>query len=579
MNDGKVKQGNPRLTKRATSWTKQYGVQGLRIALFVAILALFHAMARESKESATIDSNADRIANQMVRLYGEGIVADTLSEQGKWMIRDSEGQLLGQIIQTAPVSDTAIGFSGSTNLVIAFDASDTILDIEIASSSDTRDHVELIDRDRDFLDQWKGKNRSELMKAVEVKPVAGATLTSTAIMQGIQKRLGARVIISKFSPQPSLEDVRSLFPTCEVLHSDPNYVGAWTALDLQGKQLGWILRTSPVSDNISGYQGPTDSLIGFSTDGSVLGVHIGDSFDNEPYVGYVRQDASFADLWKKYRWPGLEQIDLRDEGIEGVSGATMTSMAIAEGILSTAKAYRDTQEVEQSNRLRWFESLKESGGTLIVTVFGTWFAISSWRSHKWMRPLFQLVVVGYLGLMQGELLSIGMWVGWARNGVPWTNSLGLVALTVAAILVPMATKHNVYCSHLCPYGAVQQMLPRRWRIKTPHAKWLNGLLWMIRPLLFVWVFCVGLLSVPGSLADIEPFDAFLWRVIAIPSLIVAILGLVFSLAIPMGYCKHACVTGSVINYLRSGTHKAFWTRSDRFALGFFLLGLAIYWIA
>jgi hypothetical protein len=90
---------------------------------------------------------------------------------------------------------------------------------------------------------------------------------------------------------------------------------------------------------------------------------------------------------------------------------------------------------------------------------------------------------------------------------------------------------------------------------------------------------VGLLSVPGNLADIEPFDAFVWRVVAIPSLVVAIVGLLLSLAIPMGYCKHACVTGSVISYLRGGTHKTFWMRSDQFALGFFLLGLAIYWIA
>lgn len=579
MINGVIKQGNPRLTRRSTSWIKQYGVQGLRIALFVAILALFHAMAKESKVSGGFDSNADRIAIRMVRLYGEGTVADVLSEQGKWIVRNSEGQLLGQIIQTAPMSDTAVGFSGSTNLVIAFDASDIILDVQIASSGDTRDHVNLIERDGTFLHQWKGKHRSDLMMAVDVKPVAGATLTSTAILQGIQKRLGARVTISKFSPQPSLENAQALFPSCTHLRSDEAFAGVWTVTDSQNKELGWILRTSPVSDNLIGYQGPTDTLIGFSTEGKILGVRIGDSFDNEPYVGYVRQDASFTDVWKQYRWPGLDEIDLRKEGIEGVSGATMTSMAVAESILSTAKAYRDSKEAENANRLRWLESLKQDSGAIAVTLFGTWFAMSSWRSSRWLRPLFQFVVVGYLGLMQGDLLSIGMWVGWACNGVPWVNSLGLVFLTAAAVLVPIATKHNVYCSHLCPYGAIQQMLPRKCRIKTPHSKWLNGLLWMIRPLLFVWVFCVGLLAVPGNLADIEPFDAFLWRAIAVPSLIVAMLGLLLSLAIPMGYCKHACVTGSVINYLRSGTHKAFWTRSDRFALGFFLLGLAIYWIA
>ena len=570
---------NPRLTKRSTPWKKQYGVQGFRVALFIAILALFHAIAGTARKASRFDSDVDQLAMGMLQLYPQGAVRDTLTDQGKWLVRDAEGEPLGQIIQTAPESNSAIGFSGSTNLLIAFDAFDVVLDIRIASSDDTRDHVALIRQSETFLKKWIGKNRSELIQASQVLPVAGATLTSTAILQGMQKRLGSKTVLSKFSPTLSLESAQALIPDCDRVDRDESFHSLWIARDSRGRALGWILRTSPTADNLIGYQGPTDTQIAFAPDGKVIGIHIGESFDNEPYVGYVRQDAWFADIWTKYSWPGISEIDLRQEGIEGVSGATMTSMCIAEGLIATAKALHDVKESERVNRFRWNAAIQQHGGTVAIVLFGTWFALSSWRNHPWLRPLLQVAVVGYLGLFQGDLLSIAMWVGWAKHGVPWANSLGLVILTIAAVFVPMATKHNVYCSHVCPYGAVQQMLPRRWRIKTPHAWWLSGLLRAIRPLLFGWVFCVGILSVPGNLADIEPFDAFLWRVVAIPSLLVAILGILLSLAIPMGYCKHACVTGSVINYLRPGTHKTFFMRSDQFALGFFLLGLAMYWIA
>lgn len=151
---------NPRLTKRSTPWKKQYGAQGFRVALFVAILALFHTLAGATKQASRFDPNADQIALGMLQLYPQGAVRDTLTDQGKWLVRDAEGEPLGQIIQTAPESDSAIGFSGSTNLLIAFDAFDMVLDIQIVRSDDTRDHVELIQQHESFLKQWIGKSRT-----------------------------------------------------------------------------------------------------------------------------------------------------------------------------------------------------------------------------------------------------------------------------------------------------------------------------------------------------------------------------------------------------------------------------------
>ncbi len=511
-------------------------------------------------------------------LLGDRAEGSTQAEaKDVWLVENGAGEFLGTVLQTAPESNPFVGFSGPTNMLLAFDREERLLRMEILSSQDTRDHVRLIQKDPNFLHQWRGLSKNELLASADVRGVAGATLTSVAIVQGIQKRLGGELTTGKFTEPVSLDLAKQFFPDCQLLDRDSTFPSLWRAKDPTGREVGWLLRTSPTADNIVGYQGPTDALLAFAPDGSIVGLHVGKSFDNEPYVGYVRNDAWFQTLWKKERWPELAKLDLQEAGVEGVSGATMTSMAVAESLVDTAKAYQDALRQHEIREPQWRIAWERHAGTIAIALLATLFALSSWRGNRKLRLVFQGGMIFYLGLVQGDLLSIAMWTGWAQNGVPWSGGLGLVVLTIAALAIPIATKRNVYCSHICPYGAIQQILPRRWKLKTPHPKWLSYLLRAIRPALIAWIFCVVFLAVPGNLVDIEPFDAFLWRVAAVPSLLIAIGGLLLSLRIPMGYCQHGCVTGSVINYLRPGTNRKKLEKGDWLAISFLLLAFVVSW--
>jgi polyferredoxin len=97
--------------------------------------------------------------------------------------------------------------------------------------------------------------------------------------------------------------------------------------------------------------------------------------------------------------------------------------------------------------------------TLAIITFGVVMGLTRLRGIAWLRIGFQVLLIGYLGLTSGELLSLAMFVGWGQSGVPWQNALGLVALAAAAIALPIAKGTNIYCSHLCPHGAAQQLLP------------------------------------------------------------------------------------------------------------------------
>ena len=63
---------------------------------------------------------------------------------------------------------------------------------------------------------------------------------------------------------------------------------------------------------------------------------MGSSYDNEPYVGYVRDDRYFLRLFNDQTLEALANRSLQDQQVEGVSGATMTSQAMAEGLVLAA---------------------------------------------------------------------------------------------------------------------------------------------------------------------------------------------------------------------------------------------------
>ena len=59
-----------------------------------------------------------------------------------------------------------------------------------------------------------------------------------------------------------------------------------------------------------------------------------------------------------------------------------------------------------------------------------------------------------------------------------------------------------------------------------------------------------MLSLPVSLVDIEPFDAWVFRVAGWATITVAIVGLVASLFVPMAYCRYGCPTGALLKFLQ-----------------------------
>lgn len=554
---------------------KGWAVHLARVVLLATVLWVIHSKHTALRSTSQAASLAHIPIKRIQPLYPTAVAYGAADAPGALSIVDVNGHPLGFIVQTAPASEPFLGFSGPSNLLVAFDAQSRILGTLVLSSRDTRDHVALIERDGRFLKQWTGLSWDDAARRTDMDGVTGATLTSLAMVQGLQRRLGATHTATKFPHPLTTEDARDLFPLAASVQPDLTISTLWQVNDANGQHLGSILRTSPAADEIIGFQGPTESRIGIHPDGTFTSVTLGGSFDNEPYVTYVRDDTYFLKLFKRYRLPELARLDLEKSHVEGVSGATMTSIAVARSLVRAAADLEERQasahdEPSSSPSSHWREWLTTS-----VVLFGIILGSSRWRGVVWLRRSFQGVVVLVLGVLHAELLSMAMFVGWAQSGVPWTSALGLVVLSAAALIVPITTGQNVYCSHLCPHGAVQQLLPRRWRSTKRMPRRLYSVLMAIRPALLVWVIFVATTQATFHLVDIEPFDAYAWRAAAWPTFAVAVVGLVASLFVPMAYCRFGCPTGAALNYVRKHSRSDQLTRADSMAAVCLIVGILL----
>lgn len=569
-----------------------------RVLLLVLLIFLIRSQAEQIKSRAQAKDLTARYLPVVQKFWPEAqrLVprgqAEQISEGGlprrnsqkfdqlvDFVVLGAQSEPVGFVTQTTPASDRYLGFSGPTNVLVGWDVEGKVAWAEIADSRDTRDHVELIVRDGKFLAQWNGKGfqtvSEDIVDQSAMRHVAGATLTCLAILQGLEARLNSQQVVAarpadstRFPLAVTIEDVQKLFPQASRFepHSETSLLLDVFAAD--GRRLGQIFRTVPAADQLIGYQGPTEVLVSLLPDGHLGQLLVGRSFDNEPYVGYVRDDAWFAELIKGKTVKGLAETTFEEWGVEGVSGATMTSQTIVRGLLAAAielskeiEAQQKQPSIDSKNQetglFVWIKTINWSSPrlwqqtlTALVVILACLVGLTHLRGNLWLRRGLQLLVLGYLGVMNGELLSLAMFSGWAQSGIPWNSAGGLIAMSFAAVALPLVARTNVYCSHICPHGVLQQWMAghRHWRPRLPAR--VVSVLRLVIPALLLVVLCgsMGVLSI--SLVDLEPFDAYSWRAAGWITTVLAVGSLVISWFIPMGYCRFGCPTGSLLEYLR-----------------------------
>jgi NosR/NirI family nitrous oxide reductase transcriptional regulator len=532
-----------------------------RAGVLAALAALIHQQAQwlaEQEPPAVSLRQAGRFFPEARR------ITEPDPQRGVHVVSDSLDDTLGGLMTTAPWTDHIVGYSGPNNLLIALDPDGVILRVEMLSSGDTREHADMIRNSPDFLPGLVGWDPSE-DPAPPVEAVSGATLTSFAVLESVQQRLTGVNPSLRFPDPVTLDEIRILFPAADHLEREADRL---IVVDPSGSILGFAIRSSPQADNVSGYQGPTECLVAFGPDGRAsIGSLIRKTYDTPSYVDKVREAESVKRLFEGRTMTELAELEYPAK-LEGVSRSTMTAQAVVEGVQRRFAVEMKTD----SPTATWKPKTRDIGLACVIAA-SLVIAFTRLRGRRWARIVWQLTLVGYVGAINKDLLSLSLLGGWAANGAVLNAAPGLALLAAAALLVPWGTRRNVYCHQICPHGAAQQFLGaafkrRRLRLPAEVQRWLERI-----PVALLAIAAVALLT--GwtlNLSAIEAFDAWNWKTAGMATTAIAIIGLVASMFVPMAYCRFGCPTGVLFSFVRSTGSADRWGRRDTTALALLALG-------
>lgn len=502
-------------------WVRLY-----RLGIILGIAGLIH----QQPEATPAQGDFRLLFPEAVRLEGEQVLGE-------------DNEPLGFFLTTSPRSDHLKGYSGPTNVALALDRTGRLTEAQIISSADTRDHVQAVAEDEEF---WRAHHGLTLGAPgnPEIDAVTGSTLTSSAISRGIIERLGGRSTSRLFPTEILAVEL----PEADSLKDHPEWPGVKIMLDQDEKTVGYALRTAPSQEYFHGYQGPTDVLIVLdATASKVTRLRFRKSYDNAEYYERILDHPDWLQL---YNGMTIAEILALDQSqIEGVSGATHTSWAIAESVARRLARF-ESDHKPKSSGVPW-----RNLGLVTLTLGALLFSFTRLRGRPLARLVWQALVVLLLGLLLGDLLSQALLLGWVQHGLPFEDSWGLLFLAAAALLIPWATGHQLYCHHLCPHGFLQQ-----WLGKLPVKPWkvpakIHRLLIHLPSLLLIVLVSSVIVGASWNLAAFEAFDAWLWRSAGVATLTIALLGLVAAIFSPLAYCKYGCPTGALFKFLRKTSGK------------------------
>ncbi len=535
---------------------------GFRLGVFAAVCVALHRQHQLHLAASRYRLPAGGDVKLIRQFVPEAARLDSRPDsQGRFAVYDSAGEQVAQVLYTLPQSRHVVGFAGPAGVLVVLDAQGRIAGVKLLASGDTPEHVRQVQQSPALARALVGRSPEELDR-LPPDGVSGATLTFLAAVESVRFRLTGRQGALRFPRPLAVEELRDLLPEAHRLEKlSGQSVQRYRVLDRQGALLGWAVRGTPATDRVVGYQGPNDLLLVFDPRWRLLGFKLRQWFDNQPFVDYVRQDEYFQQLFRGRALEELAALDLEQAEVEGVSGATMTSMAVARGLVVAAAAAQ--REQQRPARRVWTWRVLLTASVILAAVLVGYTPL---RRRRWATRGLQLLVLGYLGFYAAEMLSLVVLAGWVKNGVPWRLGPTLAGMGALALLLPALTGRNWYCHYACPYGAWQMLLRRRvpWQLRLSR-------LWEHRLRRLPGLLVLGLgaalaLGVPLDLAQWEPFHAFLWRFAGWGALGLFVLGTLAALVRPMAYCRYGCPTGRVLRWVQWKRHETRFTLGDAGAL-------------
>ena len=195
----------------------------------------------------------------------------------------------------------------------------------------------------------------------------------------------------------------------------------------------------------------------------------------------------------------------------------------------------------------WGETPWQKVGLLLFILAGCMTAF--FTKSDTIRWLTLLLTFSYLGFIDGGFVSISHLLNTIKLGPAFLlSNLPLLILSAFTVVTTLLWG-RLFCSSLCPFGALQDFItrlsPRRWRRRVPQGIHDNAI--YLKYLILGLILTGTVVAEETSLFQyFEPFGTlfFMDGTLALFSILIAFLAACF--IVPRFYCRYACPLGAAL---------------------------------
>ena len=336
----------------------------------------------------------------------------------------------------------------------------------------------------------------------------------------------------------TFDDVKAIFP--DATYAAQNDQGLFE-VTINGKLLGFLATSSPYSDKVSGFMGPTPLLIGLDKNLRICKVIALENNETPHFFEAVKKGGLLE------AWNGLLPAEVADKKVDAVTGATYSSNGVIDSMKARMAALGDIQPAPTAHD--WW--LIASNICFLLLLAVSLFGFFRPRLlGKWRVALVGASII-VLAIWQGRMLSMAQFTVWLLNGIPMAVQWTIALLFLLSIAMPLIFGKAYYCAWLCPFGAAQEllgMINRKHKVRLGNAilQWLQ----FIRTAVLFGILLVMGLGLSFGFGDFEAFSVFHPSTAPKVALVLGAVSLLASLWLPRPWCRFLCPLGELLETFR-----------------------------
>lgn len=251
------------------------------------------------------------------------------------------------------------------------------------------------------------------------------------------------------------------------------------------------------------------------------------------------------------KWNGRTVEEAQKLKVDAVSGATFSSKAII-GNVQRGLLYAAKNPVQDSIWAEMDFSSKAIAGLIVVLLAAIVPLFVKDRRYRISQQILNVIVLGF---WCGSFLNFTSMVSYMSNGMNVLTLIVPVIMLITAFVYPLFGKKSYYCTHVCPFGSLQELAGKcvgyKIKMKLKTAKRLD----MFRQLLWAVLMLCLWTGVWFDWIDYEPFSAFVFQSASWVVIVIAVAFVALSTVIVRPYCRFVCPTGSLFKYSQQSTSK------------------------